>query len=62
MSFWNKFKDFLGYEVVRNRDDKGRYVGDDKSTPDVDESKKRVYKTKRTNTPASKPKKTKKKN
>lgn len=56
MGFWNKFKDFLGYEIVRNRDDKGRYVGDDKSTPDVDESKKRVYKS-RTNTPASNAKK-----
>ncbi len=35
--------------VVRTRDDKGRYVGDDKSTPDVNEAytTKRVKKTKK---------------
>ena len=51
MGFWNKFKEsslnFLGFEWVRNRDEKGRFVADDKSTPNVDESKKRVYKRKR---------------
>ena len=26
------------YEVVRSRDKKGQYVGDDKSTPDVNEA------------------------
>jgi len=46
MGFWTKFTDFLGFETVRARDEKGRYIADDKSTPDVDESKKRVYKSK----------------
>ena len=27
---WNKFLDWLGFEWVRNRDDKGRFVADDK--------------------------------
>ena len=45
MGFWTKFTDFLGFETVRARDSKGRYVADDNSTPDVDESKKRVYKS-----------------
>lgn len=45
MGFWNKFSDWLGLETVRARDEKGRYVADDKSTPNVDESKKRVYKS-----------------
>ena len=45
MGFWKKFTDFLGFETVRARDEKGRYVADDKSTPNVDESKKRVYKS-----------------
>jgi hypothetical protein len=49
MGFWTKFTDFLGFETVRARDDKGRYIADDKSTPDVDESKKRVYKSKTKN-------------
>ena len=26
------------YEVIRARDEKGQYVGDDKSTPDVNEA------------------------
>jgi len=47
MSFWDKFTTFLGFEWVRARDEKGRFVADDKSTPNVDESKKKVYKTKR---------------
>jgi hypothetical protein len=38
--------DWFGFETVRARDSKGRYIADDKSTPDVDESKKRVYKSK----------------
>ncbi len=38
---------WLGFEWVRNRDEKGRFVADDKSTPDVDESKKRVYKSRK---------------
>ena len=46
MGWFTKIGDFFGFETVRNRDKKGRYVADDKSTPDVDESKKRVYKSK----------------
>ena len=45
MAFWDKLTTWLGYETVRARDEKGRYVADDKSTPNVDESKKRVYKS-----------------
>ena len=39
LSRWFK-KTFLGYEDkrVRARDEDGRYVGDDKSTPDVNEA------------------------
>ena len=44
MSWWNSITTWLGYETVRAKDAKGRFVADDKSTPDVDESKKRVYK------------------
>ena len=50
MGWFTKMTDWLGFETVRNRDDKGRYVADDKSTPDVDESKKRVYKSRKTTT------------
>ena len=46
-AFWDKFTDWLGFEWVRARDEKGRFVADDKSTPNVDESKKKVYKSKR---------------
>ncbi len=45
MGWFTKMTDWLGFETVRNRDAKGRYVADDKSTPNVDESKKRVYKS-----------------
>lgn len=45
MAFWDKFTTWLGYETVRNRDAKGRYVADDKSTPDVNEAYKKVYKS-----------------
>ena len=36
LSSWFK-KTFLGYEekTVRARDDEGKYVGDDKSTPNI---------------------------
>jgi len=47
MAFWDKFTTWLGYETVRNRDAKGRYVADDKSTPDVNEAYKKVYKSKK---------------
>ena len=62
MTFWNKFLDFLGWEWVRARDEKGRFVADDKSTPDVDESKKRVYKKRSTakKTPAKRKQRAKK--
>jgi hypothetical protein len=55
MGWFTKIGDFFGFEWVRARDEKGRYVADDKSTPDVDESKKRVYKSrKKTTTPKKK--------
>ena len=38
MGWFNKMTDWLGFETVRNRDDKGRYIADDKSTPDVNEA------------------------
>ena len=44
MSWFTKLTDWLGWETVRAKDSKGRFIADDKSTPDVDESKKRVYK------------------
>lgn len=59
MSFWNKLTDFLGFEWVRARDDKGRFIADDKSTPDVDESKKKVYKSRKPRTGYAKPAKDK---
>jgi hypothetical protein len=37
MAFWDKFTTWLGFEWVRARDEK--------STPNVDESKKKVYKS-----------------
>ena len=58
MSFWNKLTDFFGFEWVRARDDKGRFIADDKSTPDVDESKKKVYKSRKPRTGYAKPAKT----
>ena len=48
MAFWDKFTDWLGFEWVRARDEKGRFVADDKSTPNIDESKKKVYKSRKT--------------
>ena len=45
MGFWNKITTFLGYEDIRARNDIGQYIADDKSTPDIDESKERVYKS-----------------
>ena len=46
MSWFTKLTDWLGWETIRAKDSKGRFIADDKSTPDVDESKKRVYKKK----------------
>ena len=47
MSWFTKLTDWLGFEPVRAKDSKGRFIADDKSTPDVDESKKRVYKSRK---------------
>ena len=43
LSSWFK-KTFLGYEekIVRARDEDGKYVGDDKATPDINEAYKTV--------------------
>ena len=40
MSIWNNLKSFFGYETVtvRAKNKKGRFVADDKSTPDVNEA------------------------
>ena len=50
MSYWNKFVEFLIGEPSgkRARDSKGRYIKDDKSTPNVNEAytTKRVKKSK----------------
>ena len=57
MSWFTKLTDWLGWETVRAKDSKGRFIADDKSTPDVDESKKRVYKPRKkpaANKPAAK--------
>jgi len=54
MGWWNSVTDFFGFEWVRARDEKGRFVADDKSTPDIDESKKKVYKSRKTTTPKKK--------
>ena len=48
MAFWNRLTTWLGFETVRARDAKGRYVADDKSTPDLNEAYTRVYKSKTT--------------
>ena len=47
MSYWKRFVEFLvsSGSGVRAKDAEGRFVADDKSTPDVDESKKKVYKS-----------------
>ena len=45
MSWWKKISKFFGMITVRNRDAKGRYVADDRSTPDKDEAYTKVYKT-----------------
>jgi hypothetical protein len=54
MAFWDKLTTWLGYETVRARDEKGRYVADDKSTPDVNEAYKKVYKSRTTKTKKTK--------
>ena len=40
MSIWNSIKSFFGYETVtvRAKVSKGKFVADDKSTPDVNEA------------------------
>lgn len=32
MSFWNSVKAFFGYETVRAKDSKGRFIADDPKT------------------------------
>ena len=32
MSFWEKIGNFFGWVKVRNRDENGRYIADDKTT------------------------------
>ena len=34
MNFWEKIGNFFGWVKVRARDEDGRYVADDKSTPE----------------------------
>tara|TARA_Y100001963_G_C6711510_1_gene414513 strand:+ start:813 stop:1001 length:189 start_codon:yes stop_codon:yes gene_type:complete len=50
MSIWNKIKNLLGYETVRARDSKGRYIKDDPTTP---ENEAFVTRKKKTETPAA---------
>ena len=41
MSWWSKLVDIVTStekKTIRARNDKGQYVGDDESTPDVDEA------------------------
>jgi len=54
MSIWNNIKSFFGFETVtvRARDEKGKFVADDKSTPDVNEAY--VTKTVKKKAPAKK--------
>jgi|TARA_R100001163_G_scaffold1809_4_gene2791 hypothetical protein len=44
MSFWDKVADFFGWVKVRTRDKHGRYIADDKATPE-NEAYKRVHKS-----------------
>ena len=54
MGIWNSLKSFFGYETVtvRAKNAKGRFVADDKSTPDVNEAY--VTKTVKKKAPAKK--------
>lgn len=54
MSIWNNIKSFFGFETVtvRARDEEGKFVADDKSTPDVNEAY--VTKTVKKKAPAKK--------
>ena len=41
MSWWKKVVDFISgteRKLVRARNDKGQYIGDDDSTPDINEA------------------------
>jgi len=51
LNLWQKIKSFfvkeeVEYETVRARTKKGRFVADDKSTPNVNEAYKKVAKKK----------------
>lgn len=47
MAFWGKVANFFGWERVRARDEKGRYIADDKSTPNKNEAYTRKYVSKK---------------
>ena len=49
MSWWNKISEFFGYETVRARDKKGRFVKDDPKT-----AKNEAYTKRKKRKPASK--------
>jgi len=44
---WDKFLNWLGFRWVRNRDDKGRFIADDKKTKGKNEAWKREYRSKK---------------
>ena len=47
MSWFRKLTDWLGWETVRARDEKGRFIADDKSTPNKNEAYTRKYVSKK---------------
>ena len=47
MRFWGKVADFFGWERVRARDEKGRFIADNKSTPNKNEAYTRKYVSKK---------------
>lgn len=49
MSWWKSIKDFFGFETVRARDSKGRYIADDPNTPENE-----AYVTRKKKAPAKK--------
>jgi hypothetical protein len=61
MKWWKKVTKWFGMIRVRNRDALGRYLPDDKSTPDEDEAYTKVYKTAKGAFKKKKKKKTSKK-
>ena len=49
MSWWKNIKNFFGFETVRARDSKGRYIADDPNTPENE-----AYVTRKKKAPAKK--------